>query len=146
MRTGSVINRDGLQQIADKLSALGAFATVRYHFNTFGAGVRATYEVTDAPAIPVTFDNFPWFSDQQLSDALKKSVVLFDGSAPASGALVDSMDDALMKFLDAQGIHAQVTHKAVPLTDKDGQVQQFRCGRRLVPSAGCGIFRPAGKI
>jgi outer membrane protein assembly factor BamA len=125
VRTGSAITREGLQQIADKLSALGAFATVSYHFTTVATGVRVIYEVTDAPAIAVTFDNFPWFSDQQLSDALRKSVVLFDGSAPASGALVDSMDDALMKYLDAQGIHAQVTHKAIPLTDKDGQVQQF---------------------
>src|ERR1700722_9484992 len=120
VRAGVSITRDGLQQIADKLSALGAFATVKYHFTTAGTGVRATYEVTDAAAIPVTFDNFPWFSDLQLSDALKKSVVLFDGLAPASGALVDSMDDALMKFLDAQG-----SHKPIPLTDKDGQVQQF---------------------
>jgi outer membrane protein assembly factor BamA len=126
VRPGVSITREGLQQIADKLSALGAFATVKYHFSTAGTGVRAIYEVTDAPAIPVTFDNFPWFSDQQLSDALKKSVLLFDGSAPASGALVDSMDQALAKFLDAQNIHAQVTHKAIPLTDKDGQVQQFR--------------------
>jgi outer membrane protein assembly factor BamA len=125
VRPGVSITREGLQQIADKLSALGAFATVKYHFTTVGNGVHVTYEVTDAPSIPVTFDNFPWFSDQQLSDALKKSVVLFDGSVPASGALVDSMDDALVKFLDSQNIHAQVTHKAIPLTDKDGQVLQF---------------------
>ncbi|HEY0704832.1 MAG TPA: POTRA domain-containing protein, partial [Candidatus Acidoferrales bacterium] len=123
--TGSQISRDGMQQIADKLSALGAFATVRYHFNTAGTGVKVIYEVTDAPVIPVTFDNFPWFTDEQLAEALKKSVVLFDGSAPASGALVDSMDEALSKYLDANGIHAQVTHKPTPLTDKDGQVQQF---------------------
>jgi outer membrane protein assembly factor BamA len=125
VRPGVSITREGLQQIADKLSALGAFATVSYHFTTLGAGVHAIYEVTDAPAIPVKFDNFPWFSDQQLSDALKKSVVLFDGLAPASGALVDSMDEALGKFLDTQGIHAQVTHKAIPLIDKDGQMQVF---------------------
>jgi outer membrane protein assembly factor BamA len=125
LRAGATIDRETLQQAADKLSALGAFATVRYHFNTATTGVRVTYEVTDAPALPVTFDNFPWFSDEELSAALKSSVILFDGSAPATGALVDSMDVALAKFLDAKGIHAQVTHRPTPLPDRDGQVQQF---------------------
>ena len=125
LRAGETINRESLQQAADKLSALGAFSTVRYHFNTGLAGVRVTYEVTDAPSLPVTFDNFPWFSDEELSAALKSSGVLFDGSAPASGALVDSMDQALSKFLDSKGIHAQVTHKTMPIPDRDGQVQVF---------------------
>jgi outer membrane protein assembly factor BamA len=125
LRTGTVTNRDGLQKVADKLSALGAFATVSYHFSTVATGVRVTYEVTDAALLPVTFDNFPWFSDEELSAALKGSVGLFDGSAPASGTLIDAMDDALAKFLDGHGIHAQVTHKTIPLADRDAQVVQF---------------------
>jgi outer membrane protein assembly factor BamA len=125
LRAGATINRETLQHGADKLSALGAFSAVRYHFNTETTGVRVTYEVTDAPALPVTFDNFPWFSDEELSAALKSAVILFDGFAPASGALVDSMDGALAKFLDTKGIHAQVTHRATPLPDRDGQVQEF---------------------
>jgi len=88
-------------------------------------GVRATYEVTDAALLPVTFDNFPWFSDEELAGALKSSAILFEGSAPATGALVDSMDEALSKFLDSHGIHAQVTHKATPMADRDAQVQRF---------------------
>jgi len=125
LRTGSMINREGLQQVADKLSELGTFATVRYQFTTVTTGVRVTYEVTDAPALPVTYDNFPWFSDDDLSAALKNSVILFDGSAPASGTVLDPMDAALMKFLDAHGIHAQVTHRVIPLADKDLRVQEF---------------------
>jgi hypothetical protein len=52
-------------------------------------------------------------------------VILFDGSAPASGTLVDAMDAALTKFLDTKGIHAQVSHKPTPLADRDAQTQQF---------------------
>lgn len=125
LRTGTAINREGLQQIADKLSALGTFATVRYHFTTVLAGVRVTYEVTDAPELPVMFDNFPWFSDEELSAGLKKSAILFAGSAPAAGTLLDTMDQALMKFLDAHGIHAQVTHRVIPLADKDLRRLEF---------------------
>ena len=125
LRTGTAIDRDGLQKIADKLSALGAFAAVRYHFNTVATGVRATYEVTDAVMLPVTFDNFPWFTDEELANALKSSGILFNGSAPATGTLADAMDATLSKFLDAHGIHAQVTHRMIPLADQDAQVQQF---------------------
>jgi outer membrane protein assembly factor BamA len=125
LRTGTTVNRESLQQIADKLSALGTFDKVSYHFTTVATGVRVTYEVTDAATLPVTFDNFPWFSDEELSAALKSSVILFAGSAPASGTLVDAMDEALSKFLDSRGIHAQVTHKAMPLADRDAQVLEF---------------------
>jgi len=125
LRTGTTTNREGLQQIADKLSAIGTFATVRYHFTTVATGVRVTYEVTDAAALPVTFDNFPWFSDEELSAGIKKSVILFEGSAPATGTLLDTMDEALMKFMDAHGIHAQVTHRVIPQADKDLRVLEF---------------------
>lgn len=125
LRPGITTNREGLQQIADKLSALGTFATVRYHFTTVLTGVRVTYEVTDAPALPVVFDNFPWFSDEELSVGLKKAVILFAGSGPATGTVLDSMDEGLMKFMDAHGIHAQVTHRVIPLADKDLRVLEF---------------------
>src|SRR5271156_1971258 len=63
MRPGIMVNRDDLQGAADRLGALGVFSKVQYRFSTMETGVRVTYEVTDDPAVPVVFDNFPWFTD-----------------------------------------------------------------------------------
>jgi outer membrane protein insertion porin family len=125
LRAGGTINRDDLQAAADKLAALGLFSNVQFHFTTVESGVRATYEVSDAPEIPVSFDNFPWFTDDELTAALKRTVLLFDGSAPQRGTILDAMSDALEKLVQTRGVLGNVSHTLLnsPL---GGQTIQFR--------------------
>jgi outer membrane protein insertion porin family len=124
LRAGSTINRDDLQAAADKLAALGLFSNVQFHFTTVETGVRVKYEVVDTAAIPITFDNFPWFTDDELTAALKRTVLLFDGSAPQSGTILDAMSGTLEKLVQARGVFGTVNHTLVnfPL---GGQRMQF---------------------
>jgi len=126
LRSGANVTRDDLQSAADRLAKLGLFATVQYRFRTEDTGVRVDYQVSDAPAVPVYFDNFPWFSDEELSAAIKSSVFLFDGAAPAQGAILDEMSDALAKVLNARGVHGAVLHALVTLPSSGARVQEFR--------------------
>ena len=126
LRKGEVINRDTLQAAADKLAELGLFANIQYKFSTVATGVAVTYQVMDAPLLPVTFDNFPWTTDDELTAGLKTSGILFNGSAPAKGTILDAMSDALAHVLDQRGVHARVTHQVVTLPTADRTVQQFR--------------------
>src|SRR5580700_10084624 len=126
LRAGEVINRDTLQGAADKLAELGLFSNIQYRFSSVATGVKVTYQVADAPLLPVTFDNFPWASDEDLSAGLKASGILFNGSAPAKGTILDSMSEALAHVLDQRGVHARVTHQVITLPVKDQMVQQFR--------------------
>ncbi len=64
---GATITKYDLQRGADRLAQLGLFATVQYRFASEDTGVRAEYQVTDAPTVPVWFDNFPWFTDDELT-------------------------------------------------------------------------------
>jgi outer membrane protein assembly factor BamA len=125
LRAGNTINRDDLQAAADKLAALGLFSNVQFHFTTVESGVRATYEVADTLTVPVSFDNFPWFTDDELTAALKRTVLLFDGSAPQSGTILDAMSGELEKLVQTRGVLATVSHTPVnfPL---GGQRMQFR--------------------
>ncbi len=125
LRAGNIITREDLQAAADKLAALGLFANVQYHFTTVEAGVRATYEVSDAPTVAVTFDNFPWFTDNELTTALKRTVLLFDGSAPQGGTILNAMSTALENLVQSRGVLGTVSHTLVnfPL---GGQRMQFR--------------------
>jgi hypothetical protein len=88
--------------------------------------VKVTYQVSDVPALPVTFDNFPWFSDEVLAAGLKSSGILFDGGAPMKGTILDAISDALEKLLDAHNLHARVAHEVVAHPFNNQTVQQFR--------------------
>jgi outer membrane protein insertion porin family len=125
LRAGNIITREDLQGAADKLAALGLFSNVQYHFTTVQSGVRAIYEVSDAPAVAVTFDNFPWFTDDELTAALKRAVLLFDGSAPQGGAILNTMAATLENLVQARGVLGTVSHALInfPL---GGQRMQFR--------------------
>jgi outer membrane protein insertion porin family len=125
LRAGNIVTREDLQGAADKLAALGLFSNVQYHFTTVQSGVRAMYEVSDAPAVAVTFDNFPWFNDDELTADLKHAVLLFDGSAPQGGAMLNTMATTLENLVQAHGVLGTVSHTLVnfPL---GGQRMQFR--------------------
>jgi outer membrane protein insertion porin family len=125
LHPGETVGREDLQGAADKLAALGLFSNIQYRFSSVANGVKVTYQVSDVPALPVTFDNFPWFSDEELAAGLKSSGILYDGGAPVKGTILDAMSDALEKLLDAHNVHARVTHEVIAHPFNNQSVQQF---------------------
>ena len=126
LHPGSTVTREDLQAGADALSRLGCFSSVQYRFTTIPTGIKVEFQVVDAPAYPASFDNFPWFSDAELDAALKSAVILFDGTAPGTGAILDTMSETLVTLLATRGVHASVTHRLVTLPGGDRRAQQFR--------------------
>jgi len=124
LQAGAQITRDDLQKAANTLAQLGPFATVNYRFSSGDAGVRVEYQVTDAPEVPVSFDNFPGFTDDELKAAIKSAGVLFDGQAPDHGAILDAMSDALARLIATRGMNFTVSHALVTQPSGDN-VQQF---------------------
>lgn len=135
LRVGSEITREDLQKAADALAQLGWFTGVQYRFSSGGKGVQAEFRVTDGPAVPVAFDNFPWFTDDELAAAVKGSVGLFEGTAPEHGTILDAMADSIATLLAKRGILASVSHE---LTAAPGgePVQEFRAEGANVNIAG----------
>jgi outer membrane protein assembly factor BamA len=115
--TGLTVNTqvtsDDLQNAANHLGNSGAFATVQFLFKpAVGArGVEADFQVTDAEKyLPAVFENFVWFSDQDLQDALHQAVPLFKGNIPNSGTMSDDVSAALRKFLAAKGLPSEISY------------------------------------
>jgi outer membrane protein assembly factor BamA len=136
LSTGSTITKADLQNGADRLAGLGLFSNVQYRFATEDAGVRAEYQVTDAPTLPVRFDNFPWFTDEELSAALKKEVPLFDGTAPENGSMLHEMTSALERILATRGVNSNVSNAIVTAPVTDRRVQQFQVENARANIAG----------
>lgn len=128
LKPGATVTKDDLQRGADRLAELGPFSGVHYRYGDTDAGVVVEYQVTDAPTVPVWFDNFPWFTDAELISAVKSSIPIFDGTAPEHGALLDEISDALQGALASRGVQGSVTHSLMTAPGGSQQIQQFRVG------------------
>jgi outer membrane protein assembly factor BamA len=120
LQVGSQVTRDDLQKAANTLAQLGPFTTVNYRYSSGEAGVRVEYQVTDGAEIPVAFDNFPGFTDDELKAAIKSAGALFDGQAPEHGAVLDDISDALARIIATRGMNFPVSHSVIvePSGDK----------------------------
>jgi outer membrane protein assembly factor BamA len=146
LTVGQLVGRDDLQSAADKLAELGVFSQVNYRFKSVPAGVALEFVVADAPTLPVDYDNIPWFTDDELTAALKKSVGLFDGAAPESGTILDQMTAALETLLPSRGVHAVVDRDITEDPISGGKMIEFHIEGDALPVASVQFGDPAASI
>lgn len=126
LKPGDAVDNDKLQEIASQLAQLGIFSRVNYRFTAKDRRAIINFELQDADVFPVMFENFPWFTDQELSDEIRKAVPLFDGRAPNGGSLLDEITAALSDKLASRGIEANVEHALVAEPSGSEMIMQFR--------------------
>jgi outer membrane protein assembly factor BamA len=125
LQTGAQVAREDLQKAADKLVASGLFATVKYDFKTRVEGLTLSFHVTEAPRAPAYYDNFPWFGDSELNDAIRAQLPFFDGTLPEGGSVVETAAEAIHGLLQAHKLDLPVQHQVVGNPLGDGNIQQF---------------------
>jgi outer membrane protein assembly factor BamA len=125
LKVGAQVGRDDLQKAADVLVASGLFANVKYDFKTRAEGLTLTFHVTESPRVPVYYDNFPWFGDSELNDAIRAQLPFFDGTLPEGGAVVDAAGNAIHDLLATHKLDLAVQHQVVANPLADGNIQQF---------------------
>jgi outer membrane protein assembly factor BamA len=133
LRKGQTVHREDLQNAADRLIQSGEFADVKYRYQTDRDGVSMEFAVADGTVIPAYFDNFPWFTGEELSQALRLAVPLYDGRVPANGTAVDDVSDALGKMLESHKIGGSVTHRVLRAPDSEHLVQEFQLDGSELP-------------
>jgi outer membrane protein insertion porin family len=126
LKPGDPVNRETLQQITDDLAQLGVFSRVNFRFTAKNNRATVNFDLEDAPMVPVMFENFPWFTDQELSDEIRRAVPLFDGGAPRGGSLIDEITMALSAKLASRGIKAGVEHTLFTEPSSAEEILQFR--------------------
>jgi len=127
LKPGDTVTKDDIQAGADRLAALGPFLNVTYRFRPQGNdGVEIEFQLQDAPLVPVAYDNFPWFTDKELNDALRNVVPFFDGTAPEQGAILDLMNEALEKLLGTRNVKGTIERTLLGRPDSGGMMVQFK--------------------
>jgi len=130
LQPGEAITRDRIQAAVDRLLQLGVFSRVNYTFTSRGDQITLNLVLEDAPQVPVEFDNFPWFSDEELKSAIREAAPLFDQAAPTGGAQLDQMIAAIGRLMEARGVPGTVARELVAQPWSNGQsngmMLQFR--------------------
>lgn len=145
LKPGDPVNSPALQEIADEMAGLGIFSRVNFRFTVKNNRAIVNFELEDAPVVPVIFENFPWFSDQEITDEIRTAVPLFDGVAPKGGTLLDEITDALKKKLASRGIQANVEHMLLAEPSTDGAIMQFRQDGQSFTVASLSFSDPAAQ-
>src|SRR5208337_5485123 len=108
LATGAPVGRKELQDGADALVRTGLFAKVNYNFTTHNDSLTLTFHLDENPRLPVSYDDFPWYADSELDDAIRKDLPFYDGTLPEGGAVVEQAAISLQAFLAAHGSNVQI--------------------------------------
>jgi len=126
LKPGDVVTADQIQEATNRLSALGIFSAVNFRYTSKGEAINLEFQVQEAPAYPISFDNFPWFTAAEIGDAIRNQVGLFTGEAPDGGTMIDQMTAVIENLLASKKIKGSVTHQLLTTAAGEGMVLQFR--------------------
>jgi outer membrane translocation and assembly module TamA len=114
LKPGDKATNDTLQQAAQRLSDTGAFGDLQVSFDGPVSAISIIFKITpldpDHQLTP-TFDNFIWFTPEELEAGLRARVPLFGPILPGSGNLQDAVLTALSDMLKEKGVTATLTHE-----------------------------------
>jgi outer membrane protein assembly factor BamA len=112
LQMGTTVVEDDFKKAARRLGDLGVFADIAYSYSYSSAGTKLALQVTDADKfVPVRFEDFVWFSDQELLQRIKERAPMFNGEVPLSGNLADRVSDVLQALLVENAIPGNVEYQ-----------------------------------
>jgi outer membrane protein assembly factor BamA len=113
LQLGQRINKSDLDKAAKELSASGLFLKVQYKYRQYDDRFEVTFTVEESISnlnMPVTFDNFVWFTDKELADAVRKEMPAFNGTAPDGEGAINSIKRALAKLLQERKLPGEIDY------------------------------------
>ena len=118
LKIGDTFSVEGIDAAAERLLSSGLFKKVGYRTRNVAGDVTITFQLEELKGqlSPVVFDNFIWFTDEELAAAIKREVPSFNGSAPDIGKTNESIKHALQNLLAERKLPGQVEYN---LTERE---------------------------
>ena len=112
LKVGESFSVEATDAAAERLVNSGLFKKVAYRTRSAGANVTITFQLEEVrgQSSPVVFDNFIWFSDEELTAAIVREVPFFNGSAPDIGNTNEAIKKALQDLLAERKLPGQVEY------------------------------------
>ena len=116
LKVGDAVTRATIDAAAEKLMQSGLFRRLGYRLRTVDNEATVVFDVEEAVRnLPVVFDNFVWFADDEILRAIRQDVPFFDGTAPEGGSTSNKIAAALQRLLEGKRIPGRV--ESLPYAD-----------------------------
>ena len=114
LKTGGPLSVAELDAAGQKLVDSGLFTKVGYRTTSKGSQVTVIFQVKERSGgqSPVVFDNFVWFTDDELIAAIKQQVPSFAGTASDAGSMAENIKRSLENLLKEHHIDGTVDYGA----------------------------------
>ncbi len=118
LKIGQAIDAGVLDAAAARLLESGLFKRLGYSVHSPNGRATVIFTVEEsAIMLPVVFENFVWFSDEEMVEAIRRDVPFFNGTAPATGDTADKITNDLQRLLNSRNITGHV--ESFPNITKD---------------------------
>src|SRR5258708_2023154 len=126
LKVGDTINPAVIDAAAEKLMQSGLFKKLAYKLRTIADEATVIFEVEGASRnLPVVFENFVWFSEDEIARTVRQDVPFFDGTAPEAGTTTDKIAAALQRLWSQKKIPGRVEHMSYTNLAKGTQEIMF---------------------
>ena len=102
LQIGQNVADGDFKEAVRRLGDSGLFSDVVYSYSSANVGTRVELQLADidkSKLVPAQFENFVWFTDDELRTALQRRVPLFKQLLPSAGNLPDRVSEALQAIL-----------------------------------------------
>jgi outer membrane protein assembly factor BamA len=124
LQVGQFARQADFEQAIDKLGKTGLFTHLSYSYRCSPNGCNLEFEASEnEQLVPIVFDNFVWFSDDELLHMLASKLPLFRGWLPAAGSLPEEVASALRAIVEQRKISGNVTYVHASLGE--GEVDSY---------------------
>ena len=111
LHAGDNATQAELDAAANRLNDTGLFADIHYQSGPRGL-VFAIKPMPTSQLVPAHFNNFVWWTSEELNAALKSRIPLYTGQVPLAGNMQDTITAALKAMVDEKGVTANIV--AIP--------------------------------
>ncbi len=124
---GARVSAADLDRAARRMASTGLFSKVVFAYTTIGTQLTVTFTIEEARwTMPVTYDNFVWFSDSDIVTALRVMIPTFDGMAPETPGMPELLTRSLQALLAARQIAGRVEFRPQGTVGKGLDRYDFR--------------------
>jgi outer membrane protein assembly factor BamA len=132
LKPGQSVDQTILDATADKLLRSGMFRRLSYRVRSVNGRATVIFDVEEsAKGLPVVYENFVWFTEEEILGAIRTDLPFFDGTSPASGPNADKIAAALQRLLTSKNIPGRVEY--LPNVTKERQELVFSVKGTRIP-------------
>jgi outer membrane protein assembly factor BamA len=145
LELGQPISVEALDAAAQRLMDSGLVHKLSYRFQTKGDKGTVIFQIEEGRGgeSAVIFDNFIWFTEEELADAVRREAPSFNGTAPTAGQMTDSIVRGLQQLLRQRKIEGTVEYLPAEGAERSKIEHVFRLKGARLPI--CALHFPGAR-